>query len=96
MKKISVLLVFILVSCSNSKSINLSDLEGYWEIYQVEKEGTILKKYTISTNIDYFKIYKDSSGFRKKVAPQLDGTFIVSKYVSNFKIDVLDLSLIHI
>ncbi len=93
MRKLYFLLILTILSCSNNESYDLNKLEGYWEIYQVEKEGQIVKEFTISTNIDYFRVKEDSTGFRKKVAPQLDGSFIVSKDISNFKVSSNDNSL---
>ena len=93
MRKLYFLLTLTILSCSNNESHDLNKLEGYWEIYQVEKEGKIVKEFTISTNIDYFRVKEDSTGFRKKVAPQLDGSFIVSKDISNFKVSSNDNSL---
>ena len=96
MKKTYALILLITLSCWNKKQIDLSNLEGYWEIYQVEKEGNIVKEYKISTSVDYFKIQKDSTGYRKKVAPQLDGSFIVSNNVSNFKLKTTNDNSLHL
>ena len=43
-----------------------------------------------------FKIKKDSIGYRKKVAPQLDGSFIVSNNVSNFKLKTTNDNSLHL
>lgn len=96
MRKTYALILLITLSCSSKKQIDLSNLEGYWEIYQVEKEGNIVKEYKISTSVDYFKIKKDSTGYRKKVAPQLDGSFIVSNNVSNFKLKTTNDNSLHL
>lgn len=96
MTKYFIILLVILTSCSGSDNIDVNDLEGYWEIYQVEKEGKIIKEYTISLNIDYFKIKDDTSGFKKKVAPQLDGSFLVSKAISDFKLKKSDDNSLHV
>lgn len=96
MIKYCIFLLVVLTSCSSNDAIDVNDLEGYWEIYQVEKEGQIIKEYTISLNIDYFKIINDSLGFRKKVAPQLDGSFLVSKAVSDFKLKQVNDNSLHL
>ncbi len=45
------------------------------------------KEYTINTLIDYIEI-QDSIGFRKKVAPQLDGSFKITKGTENIKVKI--------
>ncbi|NQX85864.1 MAG: hypothetical protein HRT67_08155 [Flavobacteriaceae bacterium] len=65
-------------------------LTGYWEIKQVKKDNKILKTYTISTIVDYFEVHKDMTGFRKKVAPNLDGKFIVNDHKSPFRLEIED------
>lgn len=68
----------LLLSCNNQNpEEKLAHLNGYWEISKVEMPDGTVKEYTISTLVDYIEI-KDSIGFRKKVAPKLDGGFIVN------------------
>ena len=43
------------------------------------------KEYRISETIDYFKI-KDNKGFRKKVVPQLDGSYLINNQFENIAI----------
>lgn len=52
-------------------------MNGYWEIYKVEKEGNLIKEYTDNTVIDFFEL-TDSTGYRMKVQPLLDGSFKTS------------------
>lgn len=72
------LLSFLFVSCQ--QKINPSDLNkinGYWEIEKVVFDKGEDKKYTVNEYFDYFEI-TDKEGIRKKVKPQLDGTFLVN------------------
>jgi 6-pyruvoyl-tetrahydropterin synthase len=68
-----------LVAISCQKKVAASDvtkINGYWEIQTVVFPDGQKKEYTPSTLYDYFEI-KDNKGFRKKVTPQFDGTFLV-------------------
>jgi hypothetical protein len=44
------------------------------------------KNYTINESYDYFEIAKNNKGFRKKVMPQLEGTFLVNETQENIKV----------
>ncbi len=79
MKKcILLLLAIITVSCGkNIAEEDLAHLNGYWEIeVAIMPDGTE-KEYKVNPIIDYFEI-KDKNGIRKKVMPQLDGTYRVN------------------
>ncbi len=72
---ISFLLLLILTSCAQGVDKNdLKNINGYWEIEEVTLPSGEKKSYTVNTLIDYFEL-EGTKGFRKKVAPQLDGTF---------------------
>lgn len=72
---ISFLLLLILTSCAQGVDKNdLKNINGYWEIEEVTLPSGEKKTYSINTLVDYFEL-NDTKGFRKKVAPQLDGTF---------------------
>lgn len=80
MKKSLLLFVFyfLLISCHKEITENdIAKINGYWEIEKVVFPDGNEKKYTINETYDYFEI-KNNSGFRKKVNPQLDGTFLVN------------------
>ncbi|WP_029034785.1 lipocalin family protein [Salinimicrobium terrae] len=80
MKKVIVILFLgtALWSCSNNSSKEkIDNLNGYWEISQAELPEGIIKEFKYSELVDYIKI-DSSTGFRKKVRPQLDGSFITS------------------
>lgn len=80
MKKIVIGLLFftLLISCGNSISDkDLAKLNGYWEIEKaILPDGTV-NEYNINPTIDFFEL-KDTVGIRKKVMPQLDGTYLVN------------------
>ncbi|MFL9843667.1 hypothetical protein [Flavobacterium rhizosphaerae] len=55
----------------------LQGINGYWEIEKVVMPDGTEKDYKINSTIDFFEI-KGNSGYRKKVMPQVDGTYIVN------------------
>jgi hypothetical protein len=84
-------LSFLMLSCQQKiKKEDIAKINGYWEIEKVAfKEGKD-KDYTINESYDYFQIGKNLVGIRKKVMPQLDGTFIVNDTYENVKIRFVD------
>jgi hypothetical protein len=89
MKKIVGFLIvsFLFASCQQEiKSEDISKINGYWEIEKVVFEDGKDKDYKINQSYDYFEIGENNSGFRKKVMPQLDGTFIVNDTQESLKI----------
>lgn len=79
MKKIILFLVFgLFLSCKQSISeSDLQNLNGYWEIEKVELPDGEKKEYKVNETIDFFKII-DKKGFRSKVMPQIDGTYLTN------------------
>ena len=79
MKKIILFLVFgLFLSCKQSISeTDLQNLNGYWEIEKVELPDGDKKEYKVNETIDFFKI-NDKKGFRSKVMPQIDGTYLTN------------------
>ena len=70
---------FLFISCQQKiKPEDISKINGYWEIEKVVFDQGDDKEYGINESYDYFQIDQNSKGFRKKVMPQLDGTFIVN------------------
>ena len=79
MKKIILFLVFgLFLSCKQSISeSDLQNLNGYWEIEKVELPDGDKKEYKVNETIDFFKI-TDKKGFRSKVMPQIDCTYLTN------------------
>ena len=66
------------LSCKQSISeSDLQNLNGYWEIEKVELPDGDKKEYKVNETIDFFKI-TDKKGFRSKVMPQIDGTYLTN------------------
>jgi hypothetical protein len=80
MKNCFRILVFMLlfVSCKQEiKPVDVAKINGYWEIKKVVFDTGKDKDYGMNESFDYFEI-ANNKGFRKKVMPQLDGTFLVN------------------
>jgi hypothetical protein len=71
-------LSLLFVSCKQDiKPLDIAKINGYWEIEKVVFDEAKDKDYGLNESYDYFEIAKNK-GFRKKVMPQLDGTFLVN------------------
>lgn len=72
------LLGILLVSCKQTiTDKDVVKINGYWEIQKVELPEGDKKEYKVNETIDFFQI-KDNKGFRQKVMPQLDGTYLTN------------------
>lgn len=91
MKKILFLIVLgSVLSCKqNITDADISNLNGYWEIEKVELPDGDKKEYKVNETIDFFKI-DGNKGFRKKVMPQLDGTYLTNDIQEDIVIAVKD------
>lgn len=89
MKRFLVLaLVTIVTSCTGKfDKAELAHLNGYWEIEKAEMPDGSTKEYTVNSTVDYFEL-KGDAGFRKKVMPQLDGSYRAGS--SDEKITIAD------
>ena len=80
MKKLVLFSLLFMMLTSCNQTITKKDLEkinGYWEIEKVILADGTKKEYSINETIDYFAL-KQNNGFRKKVTPQLDGTYLIN------------------
>ena len=91
MKRILLLIVLLSVlSCKQDISeADISNLNGYWEIERVELPDGDKKEYKVNETIDFFKI-EANKGFRKKVMPQLDGTYLTNDIQEDVVVVVKD------
>lgn len=84
----------VLCSCGSPDPEKMKDhLGGYWEIEEVLFPDGNKKTFTINTTVDYIEV-KGNSGVRKKVSPQLDGSFKSFEQSEQFNIIVRNDSLI--
>ncbi|HEX9153105.1 MAG TPA: hypothetical protein VF842_13525 [Flavobacterium sp.] len=81
----------LFVACQQRiKPADISKMNGYWEIEKVTFDKEKDKNYSINESYDYFKINKNNKGIRKKVMPQLDGTFLVNDAYENVTVRFKD------
>lgn len=85
------LLSLLFIGCKQKiQSGDISKINGYWEIEKVVFDQGKEKEYGVNQNYDYFQIDANNKGIRKKVAPQLDGTFLVNDTYENVKVRFQD------
>lgn len=84
MKKLTYILLILIVSCSQNPEDFKQHVTGYWEISEVILKDGTKRQYKINETIDYIEINKDSVGFRKKLKPNFNGTYETSKDAEQF------------
>ena len=91
MKKFLFLFVLgTILSCKQKiADTDILNLNGYWEIEKVELPDGDKKEYKVNETIDFFKL-DGNKGFRKKVMPQLDGTYLTNDIQEDIVIAVKD------
>lgn len=79
MKKIvGFLALLVFISCKQTiTDADVQHINGYWEIEKVILPDGDKKEYKVNETIDFFKI-DNNKGFRKKVMPQIDGTYLTN------------------
>lgn len=77
MMRLSIVLILMILftSCNNKPEEHLDHINGYWGIEKVEFTKDSIRDFKINEIVDYIEII-DSLGFRVKVKPQFDGTYI--------------------
>lgn len=86
-----VLLSMLFTSCKQQiKPADIAKINGYWEIEKVVFDEGEDKEYGANQNYDYFQIESNNKGIRKKVAPQLNGTFLVNDTYENVSVRFQD------
>jgi len=91
-----VLLCFFMIICESCQNSTLDStlLNGYWEIDYVTMPNGEKKSYGYNPIIDFYEITSDTTGIRKKVQPNFNGSFSTSKDSKSFNIKKLDNELI--
>ena len=82
------IVILCFLSCKEQKTYSLEDFQrmnGYWEITTVIFPDGTEKPYKANTTIDYIAIEGDK-GYKKKVYPNLNGTFKTSDDAITFRI----------
>jgi hypothetical protein len=81
--RILVLSLFFVGCQQKIEPTDIAKLNGYWEIEKVVFDEGEDKDYKMNESYDYFEITNNNKGIRKKVMPQLDGSFLVNDAYEN-------------
>lgn len=88
--KNSLKIVFIclfFVGCQKEiKPEEIAFINGYWEIEKVVLNTGKEKLYKVNDSFDFFELKANNKGIRKKVSPQLNGTFLVNDTFENISL----------
>ena len=85
-KRLGLISLLVILSCSKDPSAFVEHIQGYWEIDEVTLKDGSKRTYQFNTNIDYIEVSDSLTGFRKKMTPNLAGTYETSKNAEFFKI----------
>jgi len=83
----------LFLNCSQNPKAKIPFIEGYWEIEEVILEDGSKKIYGFNDTIDYIQLFDSLAGFRKKLKPNLTGSFETSNDVETFQIKIENDSL---
>jgi hypothetical protein len=81
--RILVLSLFFVGCQQKIEPADIAKINGYWEIEKVVFDEGKDKDYKMNESYDYFDISTNNKGTRKKVMPQLDGSFLVNDTYEN-------------
>ena len=92
--KNSLKIIFIslfFVGCQKEiKPEEIAYLNGYWEIEKVVFNPDEEKLYKVNESYDFFELNANNKGIRKKVIPQLNGTFLINDTYENISLVYMD------
>ena len=88
--RILVLSLFFVGCQQKIEPTDIAKLNGYWEIEKVVFDEGEDKDYKMNESYDFFEIDKNNKGIRKKVMPQLNGTFLVNDAYENVNVRFKD------
>jgi hypothetical protein len=92
MKKLFILFFLGATGLSCKQKISETDLQylnGYWEIEKVTLPDGDTKEYKVNETIDYFQIAQ-KKGFRSKVMPQVDGSYLTNDIKESVQVSLKD------
>ena len=75
----------ILLGCQVLPTVELDQIDGYWEIQFVQQQNETFKNKQTNLLYDFYST-ENNIGIYKKVAPQIDGSFQTSKSTISFQI----------
>lgn len=78
-----------LFNCGNNPEEQLQYLNGYWEIKEATSNN-ITKTYKYNEFIDFITLNDSLKGFKKKLKPTFDGTFLKTNVEEALSVKVED------
>lgn len=79
--------------CSNNPESYIDHLNGYWEIDEVTMPDGSKRDYNFNDTIDFIEVTDSMTGFRKKLKPNFDGSYLTSDDSESLKIVIENDSL---
>lgn len=87
------LLILFSFSCvKESPESQIKKITGYWEIVSVKLPDGTTKQFNQGITLDYINVTGDK-GIRKKVTPQIDGSFLTNESFEKFILKIENDSL---
>ncbi len=74
---LAVPILLTVMACRGITEADLSHLSGYWEIREAVAADGSSRTYGAAPAVDYYQL-ENLKGYRKKVQPQADGSFLAS------------------
>ena len=87
---ISILSLTLWTACTGVSSDDLKQLEGYWEISKVEAHGETFNPIGGAPAVDYYQMFNDSMGIKKKMVPSFGEKYSSSEDLIQYKILTVD------
>ena len=87
------IILILAVGCSKNPESYIKHLNGYWEIDEVTLPDGTKRNYNYNDTVDFITVTDSLTGFRKKVKPNLDGSYSTSNDAENFRIKIENDSL---
>lgn len=73
----TLILALTIMSC-NQHPEQIDPIAGYWEIEKAESPDGETRDYKVNTSVDHYQLETDSTGFKTRLTPQFDGSFLTT------------------
>lgn len=88
LKYLAIILTLLSLGCNQNPERYLNHVEGYWEIEKVILPNGEEKEYRFNETIDYIAFNDSLKGFRKKLKPGLNNTYLTSDNAENLTVKI--------
>jgi len=92
-KTLLIVLGLLFFSCTKNPETYIQHLEGYWEIEEVTMADGSKKEYKVNETIDYISLNDSLKGFRKKLKPGINNTYLTSADAEALELKIEDSGL---